>query len=295
MRVYFDGNCPICSREIAWLEQRPHSRNVEFLDIADVVRSGAIPAGLTEEDLMGRIHAIDDAGNVSVGMDALREVYLRCGLRWVARMSRLPGLKQAADAGYGVFARNRMAIGRFLERLGRGSVRHVLILAMGVLAAGCETGGKLPELQAVPQLDLDRYMGRWYVIANIPTFVEKGAHNAIEDYALRPDGIIDITFTFRADGFDGDEKAYHPRARVVDSVSRSKWEVQFLWPFWADYLVIDLAPDYSWVVVGVPSRSYVWIMARRPVMDEATYADVVARLRKVHYDTALLQLVPQKW
>ncbi len=71
--------------------------------------------------------------------------------------------------------------------------------------------------------------------------------------------------------------------------------MQFLWPFKADYLIIDLDPNYNWTVVGVPSRRYVWIMSRKPQLDADTYNSIVQRLRDVHhYDVNLLKIVPQK-
>jgi apolipoprotein D and lipocalin family protein len=72
-------------------------------------------------------------------------------------------------------------------------------------AAGCSSN---PPMPTVDYVDLERYMGDWYVIANIPTFLERGAHNAIESYSLNPDGTIATVFTFRKDGFDGEKKRY---------------------------------------------------------------------------------------
>ena len=73
------------------------------------------------------------------------------------------------------------------------------------LLSGCEEAGGEP-MQTVPYVDLERFMGDWYVVANIPTFVEKGAHNPIESYALNPDGTIATTFTFNKDALDGPKK-----------------------------------------------------------------------------------------
>jgi len=78
-------------------------------------------------------------------------------------------------------------------------------------AAGCSSN---PPMPTVDYVDLERYMGDWYVIANIPTFLERGAHNAVESYSLNPDGTIATVFTFRKDGFDGEKKRYTPRGFV---------------------------------------------------------------------------------
>jgi apolipoprotein D and lipocalin family protein len=137
-------------------------------------------------------------------------------------------------------------------------------------------------------------MGKWYVVANIPTFLEKGAHNATETYELAEDGSIKITFRYNKDSFDGPVKEYHPTGFIHDTKSNAEWRVRFLWPFLADYLVIDLAGDYSFTVIGVPSRSYLWIMARSPVIDEKTYQGIIERLVAQGYDISKIQKVPHR-
>ena len=77
-----------------------------------------------------------------------------------------------------------------------------LLPLLGLLLAGC--GAQQPELKTVDYVDLDRFMGDWYVIANIPTFLEKGAHNAVETYEMNDDGSIATTFVFRDGSFDGE-------------------------------------------------------------------------------------------
>ena len=86
---------------------------------------------------------------------------------------------------------------------------------LSVFLGAC--AGNQPPLATVDQVDLERFMGDWYVIANIPTFLEKGAHNAVESYELEPDGTIATTFVFRKDGFDGEEKTFHPKGVVTDT------------------------------------------------------------------------------
>ena len=80
----------------------------------------------------------------------------------------------------------------------------VLTLSATLALAGCQASH--PPLETVDSVDLERFMGDWYVIANIPTFLEKGAHNAVETYSLNDDGSIATKFTFRAGGFDGKAK-----------------------------------------------------------------------------------------
>jgi len=133
------------------------------------------------------------------------------------------------------------------------------------------------------------------VLANIPTFVEKGAHNAVESYRLDDDGTVSTTFTFRKDGFDGPRKAYHPRGFVQPDSGNAVWGMQFVWPFKGDYRVIHLTADYQVTVIGRNKRDYVWLMARTPQLDEAQYAEAVKIIADAGYDVSRLQRVPQQW
>jgi len=159
---------------------------------------------------------------------------------------------------------------------------------------GCQSV-PLPPFAPVPKVELDRFMGDWYVIANIPTFIEKGAHNAVESYRLNDDGTIATTFTFRADAFDGPEKRYTPRAYVLDRSSNAVWGMQFIWPIKADYRIVYLSADYSQTVIAREARDYVWIMARTPEIPEAHYARIVELVGKLGYDVSRIKKVPQRW
>ena len=152
-----------------------------------------------------------------------------------------------------------------------------------------------PTLPVAENVDLDRFMGDWYVIANIPTFIEKGAHNAIESYKLAEDGTIETTFTFRADNFDGEPKRYTPRGFVQDKASNAVWGMQFLWPFKSDFRIVYLTPDYTQTVIGREKRDYVWIMARTPSIPDTEYAGIVEFLGRQGYDVTQIQKVPQRW
>jgi len=174
-------------------------------------------------------------------------------------------------------------------------LRPTALLSAALLAlAGCQSAPPAP-LATVPRVDLERFMGDWYVIANIPTFIEEGAHNAVESYRQDADGTIATTFTFRDGGFDGPEKRYNPRGYVLDRGSNAVWGMQFIWPIKADYRIVYLAPDYSQTVIAREARDYLWIMARTPSISEADYARLVALAGRLGYDTTRIQKVPQRW
>lgn len=167
-------------------------------------------------------------------------------------------------------------------------------LAAVLLMSGCESTPMKPVAVA-PHVDLKRFMGDWYVIANIPTFIEKGAHNAIESYQLEGDGTIATTFTFRAGGFDGAAKRYTPRGFVLDRSSNAVWAMQFIWPFKSDYRIAYLAEDYNQTVIARDKRDYVWIMARTPHIADADYQRLLQFVGAQGYNVSLVQKVPQLW
>ena len=133
-----------------------------------------------------------------------------------------------------------------------------MILLLLTLISGCQT---MKPIHTVEYVDLERFMGDWYVIANIPTFIEKNAYNAVETYRLNKDGTVATTFKFNKGALDGPVKEYHPRGYVSDDPSNAVWGMQFIWPFKTEYRIIYLNEDYSTTVIGRTKRDYVWIMA----------------------------------
>lgn len=168
-----------------------------------------------------------------------------------------------------------------------------MMAGSAVMLSACQAS--MPPLETVDYVDLERFMGDWYVIGNIPTFVEKEAYNAVESYELNDDGTIATTFTYRKGGFDGPQKTMEPKGFIVNEESNSEWAMQFIWPFKGEYLVIYLDDDYSTTIIGRNKRDYVWLMARTPTMDAAEYEAAVKYIQQVGYDVSELRKVPQRW
>ncbi|MEP6885589.1 MAG: lipocalin family protein [Gammaproteobacteria bacterium] len=152
---------------------------------------------------------------------------------------------------------------------------------------------KVP-IATVADVDLPRFMGDWYVIAAIPTFLEKHAYNAIESYRLESDGSIATTFTFRKGSLQGPLKTMKPHGWVRDS-SNAVWGMQFIWPIKAEYLIAYLNDEYTETIIARSARDYVWIMARTPTLTAVEYQRLVAMVEKLGYDPAKLRQVPQQW
>ena len=132
------------------------------------------------------------------------------------------------------------------------------VLALGGAFAHAES---LP-VQSVQDVDLGRYVGKWYEIAAFPMFFQRQCiGDTTAEYALRPDGDIAVVNRCRTeDGFD--EAA--GKAWPVAGTGNARLKVSFFWPFRSDYWVIGLDGDYRWAVVGNPNRKYLWVLSRTP-------------------------------
>ncbi len=169
-------------------------------------------------------------------------------------------------------------------------MKILIILIVSGLIAACSQNIKKP-LPIAENVDLNRFMGKWYVIANIPTFIEKGAHNAIESYTMNNDGTIATTFTFNKDDFNGVLKEYNPTG-FVSNESNSIWGMQFIWPFKAEYVIAYLSDDYQQTIIARSARDYLWIMARTPQLDHKKYQELVRISNDMGYKVEKIQLVP---
>ena len=165
-------------------------------------------------------------------------------------------------------------------------------LALAILS-GCATTND--PMETVDYVDLERFMGDWFVIASIPTFIERNAHNAVESYRLLEDGSIDTLFTFRTGGFDGNTKRYNPTGFITDRASNAIWGMQFFWPIKADYRIVYLDDAYSTTIIARRARDFVWLMARTPHIADGEYRRLSAFIESLGYDISKLKRVPQQW
>ncbi len=168
-----------------------------------------------------------------------------------------------------------------------------LILGTAYSVAG-DDSAKRP-LDVVPSVDLNRYAGTWYEIARLPnSFQKKCTGGVTANYALLDDGTVNVVNRCRKENGEMTEAEGKARRKSEDEPN-SKLEVRFApaWlsflPFvWGDYWIIDLAEDYSYAVIGEPSREYLWILSRTPKIDDTIYEKILERIREKGYDTASL-------
>lgn len=169
----------------------------------------------------------------------------------------------------------------------------------GVLLTSCQnsmtTNPQPKPLQAMNQkVDLKRFMGDWYVIAHIPTFIEKKAYNAVERYEVAADGTIKTTFFFNQGSKEGPLKTYNPRGFIYNTETNAEWRMQFVWPIKAAFLITYLDEDYQTTVIGVPDRKYAWIMARTKTLPPGTMKKLEKFLGESGHDLSKLRCVPQE-
>ena len=141
-------------------------------------------------------------------------------------------------------------------------------------------------------IDLERYMGRWYVISNIPYFPERGKVATYDEYVLRKDGRIDNIFGFKK-AFGKKEKHWNALATVTPETGNRKWTIKFLGLLKADYEILEIAPDYSWVMIGHPKREMGWLMARDANMSDEQYAALIKKFENYNYRISSFKRIPQ--
>ena len=142
-------------------------------------------------------------------------------------------------------------------------------------------------------IDLQRFMGRWYVIGRVPNFVERGHVASVNTYTLRGDDRVSIRYQYR-DGFTAPDEELDLRARVDEDSGNRRWRTWFYKVVPTHTRVLEVAPDYSWALIGYPGREMAWIFAREPDMDAALYRQLALRLRdRYEVNTDKLKRVPQ--
>lgn len=170
--------------------------------------------------------------------------------------------------------------------------RILLVLGMVTLLSGCNTIRQYEPLPvADTRVDLDRFMGKWYVIGSVPTVFDRKPYNAVEFYERAERG-IKITYQFNSDKSDGQLRTIHSQAMVDNPGINTDWEVTYAWPIKGDYKIIHLEPDYSVAVVGHPNRKNVWILARQPSISAPLYSDLILQLQQLGFNVGLIRLVP---
>jgi apolipoprotein D and lipocalin family protein len=172
-------------------------------------------------------------------------------------------------------------------------MKLIALMPFFLLLLGCSG---MDYQRTVDRIEIDEFMGKWYVIAGRFTFMENGAHNAVEEYSWNDKKQrIDINFYFNKDSFDGPIKKIPQKGWIENKETNATWKVSPFWPLKFDYLVVASDPDYQWTAIGVPSGKYLWVMSRQSQMSDAELSTILDELRSVGYPTKEVVRIPQKW
>ena len=171
----------------------------------------------------------------------------------------------------------------------------ILTASAILLAATAAWAQPVAPLQAIPSLNVSKYLGRWYEIAKFPNrFQKKCASDTSADYSLQPDGTLRVFNQCRQQNGEPDQAV--GSARQIGAASSAKLEVRFapawlsLLPFvWGDYWVVDLDEAYELAAVSEPKREYLWILSRTPTVDATRYAALLGRLTAMGLDVNKLE------
>lgn len=161
-------------------------------------------------------------------------------------------------------------------------MKYIPILLLTVLISSCMTTKELPT---VDRVDVDKYSGLWYEIARLPNSFEKGMECVTANYTLKKNGKIEVLNR----GFI-EEKGKYKTARGTAWIPSSEFpgrlKVTFFWPFSGNYYIISLDEEYAHVLVGDPSRKYLWVLSRTRELDESIYSELMGIAERNGFDSS---------
>lgn len=167
----------------------------------------------------------------------------------------------------------------------------VLTAAIGTLIVRAQPPKTGLDISTIDSLDIARYMGRWYELARFDHPFERNMELVTVNYTLKPDGTVEVVNS----GYNtrrGKFKQSRGTARRVKGRT-GELEVTFFLNFWSPYKVLELAPDYSYALVGSNSDKYLWILSRTPRLSSAVLSEILVRAEERGYDTDRLIWVEQ--
>lgn len=170
--------------------------------------------------------------------------------------------------------------------------RFTLQLLAGLFLISACSYNQPPNQELASQVDIDRFMGTWYVHGYTPTVIDKNAWNATESYQRLTNGDIQTTYSFSKGSADGKTKTYQPIGSIVDTETNALWKMRFFGIITAAYYVVYVDPSYEFTVIGHPNKKYAWIMSRSSSIDEKRYSLLRAELAKRDYDLSHFKRVP---
>ena len=163
------------------------------------------------------------------------------------------------------------------------------------LVSACKAQNSMIDKTVVQELDIEKYLGKWYELARYDHSFERGMQGVTATYSLRDDGKIKVVNAGFKGSLDGEKSEAIGKAKIPDPINNpAKLKVSFFWIFYGDYFVLELDKNYQWAVIGSSADKYLWILSRTPQMEESVYTELENKLSKRGYDVSQLIKVKQK-
>lgn len=169
--------------------------------------------------------------------------------------------------------------------------KQIVYFLLILLFTNCSDDMK--PLKTVAHVDIDRYLGKWFEIARLPNSFEKGLICCTAEYTMRDDGKLNVINSGHPEKNPEKIKTATGKAWLPDENITSKLKVQFFWPFRGDYYIFHLDEDYQYVLVGAPSRKYLWLLSRKPVIDDILYDKLMDVAKSNDFDVSTIYKTPQ--
>jgi apolipoprotein D and lipocalin family protein len=167
--------------------------------------------------------------------------------------------------------------------------KYVIFIFIFLLPAFAAARECPPELKPIESLNLERCAGTWYEIARITHWYESGAAGLEASYELLPNGTMDIFNTWHKGSLAGKRKTARGIGKVSDKRTNARLKACFFWPFYSEFLVLEVGKYNEYLVLGASDRESLWIFSRQPTMEPKTYSGILERLKAQFYDISRIE------
>jgi apolipoprotein D and lipocalin family protein len=167
------------------------------------------------------------------------------------------------------------------------------LIALSFVFNACSGKNSMTDKTVVKELDIERFLGKWYEISRFDHSFERGLVGVTAFYSFREDGKLKVVNSGYKGTLKGPKSEAIGKAKIPDPKKPSKLKVSFFWIFYADYFVLELDDQYQWAIIGSSSDNYLWILSRTPQLDESLYNDLLHRITNRGYDVSKLIRVEQ--
>lgn len=154
--------------------------------------------------------------------------------------------------------------------------------------AGCSNA----PLDVAPNVDLQRFQGKWYEVAKLPRATQSDCHATTSFFRLNAGGDVEVQSECHLGSPTGALKSVTMKALVTDPSQKAKLSLE-VGAFSGDYWILEVGEHYEYAVIGTPSRAYLWILSRTPTLDATTTGALLAHASAKQFDTSRIEYTPQ--